>query len=117
MPGSHTAGDWLAEREPSLARLMFPVEAALLDPGGRTVGLARLASGSCETLRPMSMRRASIDVLVEVVVVPLLDVIDENILPACSLDVDLNLEPEVGGGGGKTGEGLRWGEPLADEEF
>lgn len=117
MPGSHTAGDWLADREPSLARLILPVDAALLEPGGRTVGLTRPASGSCERIRPVLMRRASIDVLGEAVVVPLLDVSDDNILPACSLDVDLNLEPEAGGGGGKTGEELRFGEALADEGF
>ena len=57
------------------------------------------------------------ELLGEAVVVPLLEVSEDSILPACSLDADLSLEPGAGGGGGKTGDEFNLGEALAEEGF
>ena len=82
MPGSHTAGDLLAERDGSRARVMSPVDAALRAAGAREVGLPRLRSGPCAKAWAVFTCRASIALTGEVALFLFLEVRDDKSLPA-----------------------------------
>ena len=82
MPGSHIAGESLAERDGSRAREISPVDAALRAAGAREVGLPRLRVGACAKTWAVFTCRASMALTGEAALFLFLEVKDDNNLPA-----------------------------------